>query len=280
MLRLLTAWKTVWKFYSGDTAETPYGTWPFWGNPAIADGKIYAGTSEHTPSQPMIRGCRLYCLDADTGDEIWSIRFGAGGGKVIADGTLIALNEYQVIMYAFDKGQTITAVTASPKVTAKGSSVLIEGTVTDQSPAQPGTPAIADEYMTPWMEYLHMQQPIPSDAKGVPVTLDAIDPNGNWIHNGSATSDLSGFYSYMWKPEHEGKYTIIATFEGSDSYWSSYAETAIGVDPASSPAQVIEPEPTTATEAPFITTEIAIITAVAIACVIGVAAFWALRKRK
>ena len=41
-----------------------------------------------------------------------------------------------------------------------------------------------------------------------------------------------------------------------------------------------EPEPTEATEAPFITTEIAILAAVAVACVIGVVSFWALKKRK
>ena len=81
------------------------------------------------------------------------------------------------------------------------------------------------------MEYLYQQQPIPTNAKGVEVTLDAIDSNGNWIPIDRVTSDMSGFYSCMWTPEHEGKYTVIATFEGSKSYWASYAETAIGVGP-------------------------------------------------
>jgi len=33
----------------------------------------------------------------------------------------------------------------------------------------------------------------------------------------------------MWTQEIEGKYTIIATFEGSKAYYASYAETSIGV---------------------------------------------------
>jgi len=272
--------KTEWKFYSGDTTETPYGTWPWWSGIAIADGKVYAGTSEHTPTPAFMRGCKLYCLDANTGDELWSIAFANGGDKSIADGTLIASNEYDSTMYAFDKGQTATIVTGPDTVQSLGTPILIKGTITDLSPAQPGTPCISDEDMTAWMEYLHMQKPMPTDATGVKVTLDTIDPNGNFIHIGTTTSDMSGFYSYLWEPEIEGKYTIIATFEGSDSYYSSYAETAIGVTEAPSPAQPIQPEPTEPSEAPFITTEVAIIVAVAVVAVIGVVAYWALKKRK
>ena len=296
--------ETVWKFYSGDALrrETPYGTWPFFSNPAIADGKLYFSTSEHTPSDPMIRDNKLYCIDAFSGEEIWRISW-AGGAKAIADSRMLGINEYDNCFYVFGKGPTATTVAASPKVSMHGTNVLIEGSVTDVSVGTTdhdrsmrfpqGVPAVSEESMTEWMEYVYMQKPRPTDATGVTVTLDTVDPNGNWIHIGEATSDMSGFYSYMWTPDIEGKYTIIATFEGSDSYWASYDETAIGVGPAVSPAQPIEPEPTTpepteptpteptpTTAAPFITTEIAIITAVAIACVIGVAAFWALRKRK
>ena len=97
---------------------------------------------------------------------------------------------------------------------------------------------------------------------------------------GTATSDMSGFYSIQWTPEHEGKYTIIATFEGSKSYYSSYAETAVGVDPAPATAGPIEPEPTEPAEAPLITTELAIIIAVVVVAVVGVVAFLMLRKQK
>ncbi len=271
---------TVWKYYSGDTPETPYGTWPMWGHPVVADGKIYDSTTEHSPTNPGFpRGFRLYALDAYNGDYIWSIA-GSFSTVNIAEGTLLGLNDYNGILYAFDKGKTVTTVTASPKIIADGSSVLIEGTVMDLSPAQPNTPAISDEDMSEWMEYLHMQKPIPEEILGVDVSLDAIDPNGTCIHIDTVTSDMSGFYSYMWEPEDEGKYTIIATFEGSNSYWSSYAETAVGVGPAAAAGATFEPEPTAEPGAPLISTEVAIIAAVAVVAVIGIAAYWALKKRK
>ena len=49
---------------------------------------------------------------------------------------------------------------------------------------------------------------------------------------------------------------------------------------ASISSQQIMSNPTEATEAPFITTEIAILTAVAVACIIGIVSYWAQRKRK
>ncbi len=275
--------KTVWKFYSGDTTETPYGHWAFWGYPAIADGKIYAGTSEHTPTQPYLRGNKLYALNAETGDEIWSIAFGGGSEKLIADGYLVSSNEYDGSLYCFGKGKTATTVTASPKVTAKGSTVLIEGTVTDQSPGDTclgipaaGTPAIADEYMSEWMEYLYMQKPCPSDLTGVPVHLTAVRTDGEWVDLGTVTSDANGIYIKLWTPTEEGAYSIIASFAGTESYYSSYDATAVGVGPAAEPAGPIEPEP----EAPLISTEVAIIAAVAVVAVIGIAAYWILKKRK
>jgi len=270
-----------WIFNSGDSQyETPYRTWPFYLEPVVADGIIFATTSEHSPTLPIYRGQHLFAVDAYEGTMIWQL-MGTTEPQMIADGILIAQGEYDGVTYAIGKGETATTIAASPKVTTHGSSILIEGTVLDQSPAQQGTAAISDASMDVWMEYLHMQQPIPRDAEGVSISLDTIDPNGNYIHIGTVTNDLSGSYSYLWTPEHEGKYTIIATFEGSESYYSSYAETAIGVEPAASAATPMEPEPTEPTaEAPMITTELAIIAAIAVIAAIGIVAFWALRKRK
>jgi hypothetical protein len=99
----------------------------------------------------------------------------------------------------------------------------------DLSPAQPNTPCISKESMSVWMEYIHMQNQIPANVTGVPVSIDAVDPNGNYIHIADVTSDMSGTYSYMWTPDISGKYTVTATFMGDDSYGSSYVETAVGV---------------------------------------------------
>jgi hypothetical protein len=108
------------------------------------------------------------------------------------------------------------------------------------------------------------------------VTIDVIDPSGNYVHIGDVTSDFSGMFKMLWTPDEEGEYTVIAGFGGSDSYWSSYAETALGVVEAPSPDEQIESEEPT----PLITTEVAIIVAVAVIAVIGIVAYWALKKRK
>jgi len=277
-----TTGKHLWEYYCGDAGfDTPYGSWPIYGAMVIADGKIIVGTNEHSPSMPLWRGEKLHVIDAETGEGVWNISgmyaSGRNGLAAIADGYLVTANGYDNRIYSFGKGKTATTVTIQDDVIPKGDSILIKGTVMDQSPGAKDTPAISDEDMSEWMEYLYMQKPIPADAKGVEITLDAIDPNGNFISIGRVTSDMSGMFKKMWTPEIEGEYTIIATFEGSESYWSSYAETAIGVTEAPSPAGPIEPEPS---EAPLITTEMAIIIAVVIIAVVGIVAYWALKKRK
>jgi hypothetical protein len=120
--------------------------------------------------------------------------------------------------------------------------------------------------MSDWMLYVYKQFTHPANATGVPVTLDAVDPNGNWVHIGTVTSDMSGTFGYAWKtPDVPGKYTIIATFAGSESYYASYAETYAVVTEAP-PAT---PTPTPAAPLPpietyFIAATVAIIAAVAI----------------
>jgi hypothetical protein len=79
--------------------------------------------------------------------------------------------------------------------------------------------------MTEYMEYLHMQKAIPANTIGVPISIDAVDPNGNFVHIGDVTSDESGVFAYAWEPTIAGQYKISATFMGDDSYGSSYANT-------------------------------------------------------
>jgi len=274
------------KTYAG--YENIWGNYPtFIG--AIADGKIYTYNHEHSPNYPLYKGNSIRCIDAATGEEIWKL-LGWAESLTEAEGFLVYNNYYDNQIYVVGKGPSATTVTASPKVVAEGNNILIEGMVTDLSAGTNqeeqakrfpnGVPAVSDASMGEWMEYVYMQKPMPMDVTGVEVTLDAVDPNGNFVHIGRVTSDGYGMFKKMWTPENEGEYTIIATFEGSDSYWASYAETAIGVDPAPSPAGPIEPEPTEPSEAPFISTEVAIIAAVVVVAVIGIVAYWALKKRK
>jgi len=87
---------------------------------------------------------------------------------------------------------------------------------------------------------MYHQRPIPTNAKGVEVTLDAIDPNNNYVHIGTVTSDSAGNYGFPWIPEVPGTYQIIATFAGSNAYAPSYSTTYMTVGPA--PATITQPE--------------------------------------
>jgi hypothetical protein len=261
--------------YSG--FATPYGRYTL-GIGTAADGKLYLFSSEHSPTSPYWKGAKIRCVDAYNGTELWTLYgyagVGSNNGMAVADGYLVYLNAYDMQLYCIGKGPSATSVTASPKVSVHGDSVLIEGTVTDQCAGAKeiaqklgftnGVPAIADESMGQWMEYVYMQKPRPTNATGVEVSLDTIDPNGNFIHIGTVTSDMSGMFKKMWTPEVPGEYTIIATFAGSKSYYSSYAETAIGVEEAPPPTPPPEyPQPIDYTMH-FVGVGIAIIIAVAL----------------
>jgi hypothetical protein len=173
-------------------------------------------------------------------------------------------------MYWFGKGKSATTVTAPDIAAPLGTAVLIKGTVLDQSPAQPGTPCVSKDSVAAWMEHVHLQRDLPANVTGVPVTLTAIDPNGNVQNIGTATTNgYYGTFSKAWTPEIEGTYTIIASFAGDASYGSSGAATAITVGPA--PTTAPTPEPPQAPldyTLPIIGTGIAMIIAVAIAAIL------------
>jgi hypothetical protein len=233
--------KLVW-LYQAKTPyayETPYqDNYPwFTGEATIADGKLYTLNTEHTPSQPITRGWGLHCINITNGKGIWNITGSMAPGAV-ADGYLAAACAYDGYNYFFGKGKSVTAITTSPKVINNGASVLIEGTVLDQSPAQVDTPCVSKDSMTTQMEYLHLQRPIDGfnhniTMTGVPIVLTAIDSNGNSVNLGSVITDAYyGTFSKTWTPEIEGDYKIIASFAGDDSYGSSTAATTISVGPA------------------------------------------------
>ncbi len=239
----------------------------------VADGKVYAATGEHSPNDPLYRGERLHVINATTGQGIWSIQ-GWWCDFAIADGQYTAFNGYDGRVYSFGRGPSAMSTTTSPKVSLTSSSVLIEGTVTDisaglsqteQAARFPnGVPAVSDESMTPWMEYVYMNQPRPTNATGVKVTIDVIDANGNYRNIGETTSDANGCFSYEWQPNIAGKYTVISTFAGSQSYWPSHAETAFAVD-ESAPTATAQPQVTQSpTDMYILGATIAIIIAIAI----------------
>ena len=76
------------------------------------------------------------------------------------------------------------------------------------------------------MQYVYMQLPRPTNTIGVPVTLSVVDANGNYRQIGTATTN-DGFFTFNWKPDIAGQYTVYASFIGSESYWPSNAVTYI-----------------------------------------------------
>jgi outer membrane protein assembly factor BamB len=286
--------KQLWKFSSGNSGiETPYGAWPMGSGPIIADGVLYCGVGEHSPTNPLIRGGKLFAIDIATGTKLWEMN-GWISVDAIADGYLLGYNLYDNRIYCIGKGPSATTLETSIASVSKGSSVVVQGKVTDQSAGQPGTAAISDKDMGSWMAYLKQQQPFTQDLAGVPVTLTATGPNGQTTNLGTVTSKMSGVFGLQWTPPEAGLYSITATFPGSDSYGSSYAETFIGVDPAQLTPTTI-PTPTIApTIAPTITaspspvpntgtgigTEVYIAIAAAAVIAIVAAAALILRKRK
>ncbi len=251
--------KIVWKFespatfpyegsYTDDNGTTVY---PFDAPAIIADGKMFVYNSEHTPATPYIRGWKLYAINITNGEKVWDVMIPgsswfSGSDLAVSDGYL-SVGGADGYQYIIGRGLSATTVTTSSKTPASGTTILIEGTVLDQSPAQTGTPCVSQESMGTQMNYLHRQQPQngvtgTETITGVPVTLTAIDPNGNAQTIDTVTTNgYYGTFSCAWTPDNEGKWTIIASFVADDSYGSSSAATDIEVVAAPQSTQTVTP---------------------------------------
>jgi PQQ-like domain len=291
----ITTGKELWVYYGGyNGGDSYYDNIPVSIN-MIQDGKIYTVSKEHIPIQPLRRDAALTCIDAFNGTVYWQMPYFSRNALADARGYLVAQNEMDNQMYVFGKGPSATTVAGPDTVQPFGVSVILTGSVTDQSPGAlsksngaigvnnapiptkaSDTPAVSDESMTAWMKYIYMQQPMPN-VKGVPVSLDALDPNGNFVHIGSVTTDGSGKYSCKFTPQVPGDYTVIASFAGSKSYGSSSAETAISISESPTATNAPSPIPQSAADMYFVPA----IAAIIVANVIGFAllAILVLRKR-
>jgi hypothetical protein len=274
-------------------ADDPYqeylfaNNWWMWTD-FIADGKLYLGHCEHSALEPIPRGAPWIILDATTGDEIaradglfrqtlW------GGHPIIGDSVIAWYDTYDLQVYAIGKGPSETTVSIQNDVVSLGSKAMVKGTVMDVSPGTEdteitlrfpdGVPAISDEDQSKWMKYVYKQLKTPGesgvrpDATGVEVTIEAVNPNGEYENLGTTTSDAYGNYGFSFEPTMEGKYMILATFYGSKSYYSSIATAYLTVDSSASGSGVSG-----------ITTELVIILAVIAAAVICFIAYMLLKK--
>jgi len=266
----MTTGKTIWSWNDGTAGEnTPYGVNPLWcqytDHGTIAGGVFYVVTG-HNYGPPLFSGAKIYALNMTNGNLLWDfLSFSSTGSIPVVDGYMLSYNSYDMQIYAYGRGLTRTTVSTSSAINTgtqvlnSGTKALIQGTVTDQSPGQTcigipeaGTPAISDASMSAWMAYLFEQSPEPMNATGVPVTLTYLDPNNNTGTIGTTYSDINGQYSYSFTPPVPGTYSIIATFGGSHSYFSSTAETHMLVLPSAAATAAPTATPTSAADTYFV----------------------------
>jgi len=272
--------------------NTPYGDYPTFIN-AVGNGVIYLLSTEHTIINPIYKGALARAVNATTGAEIWTLSDYCSEfismSYAIADGYATFFNSYDDQIYTVGQGPSATTVQAPQTAITAGTNVVIQGTVMDISAGTQqteqkadfpnGVPVASDASMKDWMEYVYQQQPEPTNFTGVPVTLTAIDPNGNFITLGTATTASNGLYHYTWTPPSvPGSYLITATFAGTNGYWGSNAQTAMVVQNApATPAPTAAPPSNLATTSDL-TLGIAV-AIIAIIIAIAIVGFLLIRKK-
>ena len=247
-----TTGQIMWTFGNGPLGSnnstksgfnTSYGDYPTMIQ-AISNGVVYEITAEHTVTDPVYKGAMSRAINATTGVQIWTLlaydnEFGSMG-YALADGYNVWDNSYDEQIYCVGQGPTQLTVQAPQTAITAGSKVVIEGHVADISPGTKqteqaldfpnGVPVAADSVMQQWMAYVYQQQPIPTNFVGVPVTLTAIDPNGNYITIGTTNTTNTGLFTLSWTPPNvAGNYLVTASFAGTNSYWGSNAQTGMTV---------------------------------------------------
>jgi outer membrane protein assembly factor BamB len=246
-----------WQYNVKDKYTESYITNNWWVIPLFVSGdKIYLGTLEHSALEPKPRGGPFLCLNATDGTLIFEadglFRQTRWGGRAIIGDSIIATQDtYNQMIYAIGKGPSSVTVSTPDTAVTANTAVVIKGTVTDISPGTAdssitmrfpeGVPAVSDASQSQWMLYVYKQFSKPTNTTGVPVSIDAVDPNGNSVHIGTTVSDFSGKFAYEFTPTVAGTYTIYATFSGSGAYYGSYAENSLAVSAAPVPTATPTP---------------------------------------
>jgi outer membrane protein assembly factor BamB len=300
----------LWEYKAVD----PYSEYLFgnnwWLKPLfITDGKIYVATLEHSAIDPRPRGGPFICLNATTdnpeGEVIWRAnglfrQTRWGGRAIIGDSVIATMDTYDQRVYGIGKGASAMTLSASSQIISKGDSLMLEGTVMDVSPGTKeldmqlrfpnGVPAISDEDMSDWMLYVYKQFEEPEDATGVEVVFNLVNSTGHVLDLDRTTSDKSGQFSYVFTPDKEGTYTVLATFYGSGGYYGSCAQTNIHVSASEHVLTADEISDATISKLPayptipdipaYLTIDLVILIIAAVGMVIGLIAYLAIRKQK
>ena len=266
--------------------ESPYGVEPLWvfATATVADGKLFVAEG-HEYQGPLFHKAQQLALNITDGSPLWSIdAFDTTCGPAISDGVMTTLNAYDNQIYAYGMGPSKTTAT----VQGFGSSVVISGSVTDISAGSQqnavaanfpnGLPCVSDASMSQFMEAVYMQQPMPTNITGVPVTLSVTDSNGNHYDIGTATTNAMGDYGLTWTPIISGNFTVTATFAGTQSYYGSSATTYFYASPAAPTPAPTAPPITGLASTGTVMLGVAVVVIVIIICV-AVLAVLMLRKR-
>ncbi|MGD0451173.1 MAG: hypothetical protein ABSA79_09000 [Candidatus Bathyarchaeia archaeon] len=268
--------------------ETPYDIWPLWvfSCTGFTNDVAYLCVG-HEYNPPLFHGAQMLAINATNGQLIWSELGMYIRSTAIAYNIALSLNGYDNQIYAFGKGPSATTVSAPSVGVTTATPITITGTVMDVSPGAQqdavarnyanGLPCVSDASESRFMETVYQQQPLPYNVTGVPVTISVLDSNNNFRTIGTATSTVYGTYSLTWTPDIPGAFTVIASFAGSNSYYSSSASTAFY---ASAPPAT--PTPAVTAQANLATTSdlMLYIVGAAIAIIIAIAIVGVLMLRK
>jgi hypothetical protein len=232
-------WSTSTNEVIGDPGvNTPYGVWPLWtfNVGSVADGLLFVPVG-HQYSPPLFRGAKQLAINTTDGTLVWSVMgFDVTTATAVSDGVMTAFSSYDNRIYAYSKGPSAMTVIAPDVGVTTATPITIRGAVMDISAGTKqeeqaanfpnGVPCVSDASQAGWMEYVYMQQQCPTNVTGVPVSIYVIDNNNNYRQIGSTTSDASGMFTFNWTPDIAGSYTVVAIFAGSESYYTSSAETS------------------------------------------------------
>jgi len=250
---------------------------------------------------PPLHPCRTDVINCTDGTLVWGISlYSSTSPGAAADGYFVDWNSFDNKIYSFGRGPTQTTVDAPLTGVTQGSSVVIRGTVMDTAAGTDqeevierfpnGVPAVSEENMREWMEYVYMQQNCPSDAEGVDVFVKILDPNGDW-YSETVTTDTNGVFSVSWAPAIVGDYHVTAMFQGSESYYTSYSTTTFTVDESTAQNDVLSadeiadatvnkmPEYPTLEMPAYLTIDIILLIIAAVGVVIGLLVYLIVKKQ-
>ncbi len=247
-------WYTNTTTITGPAGEnTPYGVWPIWVQTGIGGGGGVEFLGEgHEYSPPLFLGAQQLALNVTTGQLVWTIdAFDVDSNSELSYGIMTTLNAYDDQIYAYGQGPSATTVSAPSVGVTTATPVTITGTVMDISAGSQqeavaanfpnGLPCVSDASMTQFMEAVYMQQPMPTNITGVPVTLSVLDANGNYRVIGTTTTNAQGTFGFNWTPDIPGAYTVTATFAGTGAYYGSSATAYFDATLPSTPAPTVAP---------------------------------------